>query len=185
MKRYIIFQITLLTSFWNYAQNSVGKVDSDFQIEYKFYYIEFIDKDNTALSRQVIKEVKTQLYQNGYIGGKEKNIWQGIQEIQANMNIKPNQVNKLCPYIHKFKDFSTYIGSRDNKKNNVEKILIVFNESKNGFINFNHHSFRKIGNKQWHNYSNANNFRNTSKKNYTTQDIVQWIVKTIVILTFK
>lgn len=187
MKRTILTLFLLSTSFLSMAQSPNKKETTYFngQIEQKIHYIEFVDKDNTPLSQEVIQQVKKELYDNGYILSNENSDWQGIRQVQMNEIIELHQVNEFHPNIHKFKDFSDYSSNAEDIKNDVEKIVITFNNSDADILSFNHTSFKKRGHEEWQNYSNAGNFKYNNKTIPSDKELNQWLVKIIVGLTFK
>lgn len=186
MKKITLVLTLLLISFWTVAQSPDKKETSKLnkQIGQKIHCTEFIDGDNTPLSQEVIQQVKKELYNNAYILGTEDNDWQGIQQVQMNEIIRPEQVNEFHPNMHQFKDFLDYTGSQEDLNNDVEKIVITFHSSEN-YPNFNHISFKKRGHQEWQNYSNAGNFEYPKGKEMNDTEVAEWLIRIIVGLTFK
>ncbi len=190
MKRKIITYLSvifLLISCQNNSQSSVEfnkNTLADEQVKNKNYYIEFISLDSANKYINIIEQVKNELYNNGYIVSQENtnNNWQGIRKIDTTEHIIIRDVDKHHPNIHKFKDLSEYnLNDKD-----VEKIVITFNKPINDTIpNFNYHSFKKLGHDDWQSVFNPGNFRHEEKSTFNETELANWVIRHIVLLTFK
>jgi hypothetical protein len=189
MKRILFISISVvffLISCQNSSESSVEldkNIQTDEQVENIFFYVEFINLDSTSESINPFEQVRKELFNNGYILGKEtSNDWQGIRKIDATEHIMLQDIDKDHPNIHRFRDFSEY----DSSNGDIEKIVITLNNPVNDTIpNFNFRTYKKLGHNDWQSVSNPGNFRYTESNNPTETDLANWMIEHIVLLTFK
>lgn len=178
--------VFLLVSCQNNSQSliDVNKNNQTIkQVEDKFFYIEFINLDRKNTYRNIVEELKKELYNNGYINSKKSdNDWQGIRKVNIAEHINLQDIDKYHPNIHKFRDFSEY----DSSSEDIEKIVITLNKPINDSIpNFNFRSYKKRGHEEWQSIFNPGNFRYMEKQTFNESEMTNWMIKTIVSLTFK
>lgn len=180
----IAFSITALASCISDNTNSQKKdIEKQDIVKDIFYYVEFIDMDNTNTSQKVIMQVKLEIFANRYIAGIEENDWQGIRKTEPNEKINIADLNKYHPNIHQFRNFSEY---NSNQIEDFEKIVITYNKAiENTIPNFNFRSYRKLGHEEWQSVFNPGNFRYKEKQDFSENDLAEWIIDHIVLLTFK
>tara|TARA_R110000764_G_scaffold69482_1_gene143792 strand:+ start:1210 stop:1779 length:570 start_codon:yes stop_codon:yes gene_type:complete len=189
MKTYFFLYISvtfLLISCKDSSQSSKASgenMQANEQVTNKFFYIEFVNLDSTKNCRNSIELVKKELLYNGYVAYKESNNdWYGIRKINESEHIKLEQINEYHPNIHRFLDYLEY----DSNNDNIEKIVIDFNKPINDTIpNFNYSTFKKLGHDDWQSVLNAGSFKYKGNKEYDESELANWIIKTIVLLTFK
>jgi len=190
MKRTLFIFVSLmflLSSCQNSLQSSDNKnktISSEELAQNKYYYIEFIHLDSTNQIMNSINQVKSELLNNGFIAKIENdNEWQGIRKIGINEEVSLDEINPYHPYIHRFRDFSYY----DAKNGDIEKIEIIINKPIDSSIhNFNYHSYKKLGHKEWQSVFNPGNFRYAKSDSvFDEAAFIDWAMKTIVVLTFK
>jgi hypothetical protein len=175
-----------LISCQNSSESSaelVKTIQTDQQVENVFFYVEFINLDSTSESINPFEQVKKELFNNGYILGKEtSNDWQGIRKIDTTDYILLQDIDKNRPNIHRFRDFSEYNSSNGN----FEKIVITLNNPVNDTIpNFNFHSYKKLGHDNWQSVFNPGNSRYTESNMPNETEFANWMIEHIVLLTFK
>ncbi|KAB7531037.1 hypothetical protein F8C76_05940 [Flagellimonas olearia] len=176
----------LLTSCKNISQSSIEsgkKIQAVEQAEDKFFYIEFVNLDSTNIYRNSIDLVKKELLNNGYIVDKENNNdWQGIRKIDKSEHIILDEISEYHPNIHRFINFSEH----DSNNGDIEKIVININKPINDTIpNFNYCSYKKLGHEDWQSVFNPGNFRYRESNAFNESELANWMIKTIVLLTFK
>jgi hypothetical protein len=189
MKRILFIYLTIvifLISCQNSSESSaelVKTIQTDQQVENVFFYVEFINLDSTSESINPFEQVKKELFNNGYILGKEtSNDWQGIRKIDTTDYILLQDIDKNRPNIHRFRDFSEYNSSNGN----FEKIVITLNNPVNDTIpNFNFHSYKKLGHDNWQSVFNPGNYRYTESNMPNETEFANWMIEHIVLLTFK
>jgi ribosomal protein S8 len=188
MKRILIVYIPVILLLISCQNSSEPSTDSNENIQNSeevkdlFYYMEFVDFENTNNSRNIIEQLKNELYSNGYIATTETNEWQGIRKVNKEELITLKDMDKYQTYIHKFKDISEY----NPKNGDLEKIVITLNKPINDTIpNFNYHSYNKRGFKEWQSLKNPGNFRYTEGIPFTESELRNWMINLIIILTFK
>lgn len=165
------------------CQDSSKSAKANEQVEDEILYLEFVNLDSTSVSINTIEQVKEELFNNAYFAGKEINSdWQGIRKLDADEQIKPQDIDQYHQYIHKFRDFAEY----DVKDGAIEKIVITLNKPINDTIpNFNYRSYKKLGHADWQSVFNPGNFRYKESNTYTKDQLTPWMIKIIVLLTFK
>jgi len=152
------------------------------EAENKFYYVEFVDSNNSSMSQKTISLVKSRIFNKGYILAAESNDWQGIKEIDTTEQVELNELSRPHQKIHRFRDFSGY----DQDNNDVEKIVITFNKPLNDSIpNFNYQSYKKLGHPNWQSVFNPGNFQFKGIEKSREKELADWMVERIVLLTFK
>ena len=186
----ILYISILLVLFFVSCQNSSAssvqldeKNQTEGEVENLFYYVEFINLDDTDESIETLNLLKKELFNNGYIIGKERNNdWQGIRKINEAERILLKDISKYHPNIHRFKDFSLC----NSSSGDIMKIVISLNKPINDTIpNFNFRGYKKRGDKDWQSSYNPGNFRYTKSNTLNENDFASWMIRYIVLLTFK
>lgn len=146
----------------------------------KFYYLEFVDKDNSDLSKAAISTIREQILGRCYYYGAKHNTLQGMN---IGDSVNASELDKYFPEVHCFRDISEY----DSTDVNAEKIVITYNKpDQNNLPNFNVHAYKKLGHSEWQSVFNPGNFRfHTANPEGREKDISVWMFDLIVKLTFK
>lgn len=172
--------LVFITSCQNNKSDTTEKTQPE--VANKFYYVEFVDSNNSSLTQHTISLVKSRIFNKGYILTQESNDWQGIKEIDTTEQVELNNLSQPHQSVHRFRNFSEY--APDN--NDVEKIVITYNKPLNDSIpNFNFQSYKKLGHPDWQSVFNPGNFQFNGTEKATEKELADWMVKQIVILTFK
>lgn len=146
----------------------------------KFYYLEFIDKDNTSLSKATISTLKQRILGRCYYYGAKRNTLQGMN---FGDSVNTAESDEYFPEVHCFRSISEYNSSDVD----AEKIVITYNQpDHNKFPNFDFRSYKKLGHKEWQSVHNPGNFRfHNANPEGQEKDLSVWMFDLIVMLTFK
>ncbi|MCB0402951.1 MAG: hypothetical protein KDD41_12760 [Flavobacteriales bacterium] len=156
--------------------------------ESKSFYLDFghgvFGKDNTTEEAQrILEKVKHRLLSSfGYFMGTTPNDLQGIREITHGMTIQPEEISANYPVIHQFSDVKVF----PVQPYSLERIFISYEHVRKPA--FTYSVFKLMGEKDGlqllKTQANAGKFVYPEEE-YTEEELVDWMVDTIVLLTFK
>ncbi len=155
--------------------------NSDKIIDTDIFFIEIVDNENSIFSRNVIGKLESKIYNKAFIATNESNDWQGVKAIDFSDEVFYEDLSESHKKIHRFIDISEYSAISD-----VVKIIINFNKPLGDTIpNFNYKSYKKLGHPDWQSVFNPGNFRFYETETYSEEDIADWMLHLIVLLSFK
>ena len=181
MARFYVFLLVLAFSASCKKSTPAGKAED------KFYYLEFVDRDGTVISKRTIKAIKQKLiHRGGYYYGVKQHAGEWIRGIGFNDSVDVSNLDEHYISVHRFKDISEY----DAADTDAEKIVITIHPiNKDKLNNFNFRSYKKSaaaeGHKEWQPVFNPGNFRNEGPFEAREKDLGVWMSDLIVQLTFK
>jgi hypothetical protein len=176
----LLLTLFVIISCQNRQQNGANNTKSS--IENKFYYVEFLDLDNSSISRKTISLIKKRIFAKAYILTSDTNDWQGIKEIDTNELIDISIINKSFQNVHRFKNLC------DSNPNDLEleKIVITYNKPQRDTVpNFNYHSYKRRGHAEWQSMANPGNFTYKGNADPNEMELANYIINKLVLLTFK
>jgi hypothetical protein len=148
----------------------------------RWFFLDFVDKEDTEFSRAVVESVKSRLYTRQYVLTTDSNDWQGIREMNTADQVDEGNLTAFHRSRHRFADFSDYLEGESQG----EKVVITINGfDSNGRPNFNYRSYKRPGSLHWELVFNPGTFTYHKTGKPDAADFAGWIVHKTVLLTFK
>jgi hypothetical protein len=153
------------------------------EFEQETTHMEFIS--NSDESRRIFERVKKELYHgnDGYYMGNQKNDLQGIQKYTYGTIIKKEDFVPGQEKIYMFND----VKSIPNKPLGFEKVIITYNKEKGPSFKYCRYKLmeEKKGIQAQKSIFNPGRFNYSVKENYTEEEVANWMIDLIVLLSFK